>query len=230
MSSLSIAVGTGVESIQGQTTGSTIGYLRSNSPLTVLRGIGRSTARCFELVGIHNITELAAASEAQLHHKLLPFYNTPACTHMKRPQLKRFIDLASKAMVCINSQGDMRTPSSGVVDNQMQISETHINGSLDMTPPADKKTNVTPMQGKNQSQDQGMLQAPSQSAAQTNCRQPPTQTVFSSNTPPPGYRCHRCGETGHFIRACPTNGDPAFDIRRPKNPTGIPRNDEWSQR
>ena len=34
--------------------------------------------------------------------------------------------------------------------------------------------------------------------------------------PPPGYVCHRCQQPGHFIRNCPTNGDPAFDGRRPK--------------
>lgn len=42
-------------------------------------------------------------------------------------------------------------------------------------------------------------------------------------TPPPGYVCHRCGEEGHFIKYCPTNGDPNFNIRRIRKPTGIPR-------
>jgi E3 ubiquitin-protein ligase RBBP6 len=28
---------------------------------------------------------------------------------------------------------------------------------------------------------------------------------------------------GHFIQHCPTNGDPNFDIKRVKQPTGIPR-------
>jgi protein MPE1 len=41
---------------------------------------------------------------------------------------------------------------------------------------------------------------------------------------PPGYICHRCGEKGHWIQACPTNNDPNFD-NRPKfrRTTGIPR-------
>lgn len=41
---------------------------------------------------------------------------------------------------------------------------------------------------------------------------------------PPGYTCHRCGEKGHWIQACPTNNDPNFD-GRPKfrRTTGIPR-------
>ena len=41
---------------------------------------------------------------------------------------------------------------------------------------------------------------------------------------PPGYMCHRCGEKGHWIQACPTNNDPNFD-GRPKfrRTTGIPR-------
>ena len=28
---------------------------------------------------------------------------------------------------------------------------------------------------------------------------------------------------GHFIQHCPTNGDPNYDIKRVKQPTGIPR-------
>ncbi|KAI7703709.1 DWNN-domain-containing protein [Hortaea werneckii] len=41
---------------------------------------------------------------------------------------------------------------------------------------------------------------------------------------PPGYICHRCGEKGHWIQACPTNADPNFD-GRPKfrRTTGIPK-------
>nr|XP_017223541.1 PREDICTED: uncharacterized protein LOC108200001 isoform X2 [Daucus carota subsp. sativus] len=42
-------------------------------------------------------------------------------------------------------------------------------------------------------------------------------------TLPPGYVCHRCKVPGHFIQHCPTNGDPTFDIRKVKPPTGIPK-------
>ncbi|XP_008797347.1 E3 ubiquitin ligase PQT3-like isoform X2 [Phoenix dactylifera] len=42
-------------------------------------------------------------------------------------------------------------------------------------------------------------------------------------TPPAGYVCHRCKVPGHFIQHCPTNGDPNYDIKRMKPPTGIPR-------
>ncbi|GMH26650.1 hypothetical protein Nepgr_028493 [Nepenthes gracilis] len=42
-------------------------------------------------------------------------------------------------------------------------------------------------------------------------------------TPPPGYVCHRCKIPGHFIQHCPTNGDPNFDIKKVKPPTGIPK-------
>lgn len=41
--------------------------------------------------------------------------------------------------------------------------------------------------------------------------------------PPPGYVCHRCGQPGHFIQHCPTNGDPAYDIKRVKVPICLPR-------
>ncbi|KAF2228027.1 DWNN domain-containing protein [Elsinoe ampelina] len=41
---------------------------------------------------------------------------------------------------------------------------------------------------------------------------------------PVGYTCHRCGEKGHWIQACPTNNDPTFDNRpKFKKTTGIPR-------
>ncbi|KAK7260205.1 hypothetical protein RIF29_26052 [Crotalaria pallida] len=46
---------------------------------------------------------------------------------------------------------------------------------------------------------------------------------FERKTPPQGYVCHRCKVPGHFIQHCPTNGDPNFDIKRVKQPTGIPR-------
>ncbi|GER25698.1 DWNN domain [Striga asiatica] len=46
---------------------------------------------------------------------------------------------------------------------------------------------------------------------------------FEKKTPPPGYICHRCKVPGHFIQHCPTNGDPTFDIKRVKPPTGIPK-------
>ncbi|KAH9611027.1 hypothetical protein KSS87_015317 [Heliosperma pusillum] len=41
--------------------------------------------------------------------------------------------------------------------------------------------------------------------------------------PPQGYICHRCNIPGHYIQHCPTNGDPNFDIRKVKSPTGIPK-------
>jgi len=47
--------------------------------------------------------------------------------------------------------------------------------------------------------------------------------ITPSTQPPPGYMCYRCMKPGHFIRFCPTNGDPAFDFRRAKPATGIPR-------
>ncbi|XP_059440781.1 E3 ubiquitin ligase PQT3-like isoform X2 [Corylus avellana] len=46
---------------------------------------------------------------------------------------------------------------------------------------------------------------------------------FERKTPPQGYVCHRCKVPGHFIQHCPTNGDPNFDIKRVKPPTGIPK-------
>lgn len=34
------------------------------------------------------------------------------------------------------------------------------------------------------------------------------------NAPPPNYICYRCGQRGHWIKLCPTNGDPTFDHYR----------------
>lgn len=39
---------------------------------------------------------------------------------------------------------------------------------------------------------------------------------------PPNYVCHRCKLKGHLISDCPTNGDPAFDIKRKDK--GVPKN------
>ncbi|XP_050376169.1 E3 ubiquitin ligase PARAQUAT TOLERANCE 3-like isoform X2 [Argentina anserina] len=47
--------------------------------------------------------------------------------------------------------------------------------------------------------------------------------VFEKKTPPQGYICHRCKVPGHYIQHCPTNGDPNYDIKRVKPPTGIPK-------
>ncbi|KAF6162721.1 hypothetical protein GIB67_028990 [Kingdonia uniflora] len=47
--------------------------------------------------------------------------------------------------------------------------------------------------------------------------------MFERKTLPPGYICHRCKVAGHLIQHCPTNGDPNFDIKRVKPPTGIPK-------
>ncbi|KAF2772524.1 DWNN-domain-containing protein [Teratosphaeria nubilosa] len=41
---------------------------------------------------------------------------------------------------------------------------------------------------------------------------------------PPNYTCHRCGEKGHWIQNCPTNGNPDLDGRNKiRRTTGIPR-------
>ena len=46
----------------------------------------------------------------------------------------------------------------------------------------------------------------------------------TDNEPPVGYVCYRCGETGHYIKECPTNDDPNFETKpRLKRTTGIPR-------
>ncbi len=37
------------------------------------------------------------------------------------------------------------------------------------------------------------------------------------------YICNRCGQRGHFIRCCPTNGNSDFDLYNPRRATGIPR-------
>ncbi|KAJ4825031.1 hypothetical protein Tsubulata_019291 [Turnera subulata] len=42
-------------------------------------------------------------------------------------------------------------------------------------------------------------------------------------TPPDGYVCRRCGVAGHFIQHCPTNGDPNYDVKVARLPTGIPK-------
>lgn len=47
--------------------------------------------------------------------------------------------------------------------------------------------------------------------------------ILERKNPPPGYICHRCKVPGHFIQHCPTNGDPNYDVKKTKPPTGIPK-------
>ena len=57
------------------------------------------------------------------------------------------------------------------------------------------------------------------------------QQQYSANSkPPPSYICHRCGQGGHFIRYCPTNGDPAFDGRRPKAALAVQQYEQNAQK
>nr|XP_009396010.1 PREDICTED: uncharacterized protein LOC103981128 isoform X1 [Musa acuminata subsp. malaccensis] len=49
------------------------------------------------------------------------------------------------------------------------------------------------------------------------------RSILERKTPPAGYVCHRCKVPGHFIQHCPTNGDPNYDMKRVKPPTGIPK-------
>lgn len=51
-----------------------------------------------------------------------------------------------------------------------------------------------------------------------------TNGVIMQPRPGVNYICHRCGEKGHFIKFCPTNGNTAFDLnpKRLKRPSGIP--------
>ncbi|KAJ8486185.1 hypothetical protein OPV22_018670 [Ensete ventricosum] len=49
------------------------------------------------------------------------------------------------------------------------------------------------------------------------------RSMLERKTPPAGYVCHRCKVPGHFIQHCPTNGDPNYDMKRVKPPTGIPK-------
>jgi protein MPE1 len=46
---------------------------------------------------------------------------------------------------------------------------------------------------------------------------------LQDKAPPGNYVCYRCGQKGHFIQFCPTNGDPAFDKPKIRRTTGIPR-------
>eukprot|EP00111_Clytia_hemisphaerica_P004788 TCONS_00013764-protein len=41
---------------------------------------------------------------------------------------------------------------------------------------------------------------------------------------PPSYVCYRCGGKGHFVRQCPTQGDPRYNKQQfARAPSGIPR-------
>ncbi|KAK1550165.1 hypothetical protein Q3G72_014754 [Acer saccharum] len=54
-------------------------------------------------------------------------------------------------------------------------------------------------------------------------RRVPGRPCMLEPQPPQGYVCHRCKVPGHFIQHCPKNGDPKYDVKRFKHPTGIPK-------
>ena len=56
----------------------------------------------------------------------------------------------------------------------------------------------------------------------------PTQQYQKMNAASlhPSYICYRCNKAGHYIKHCPTNGDPNFDMK--SNSHGVPRNYDLS--
>ncbi|TIA69484.1 hypothetical protein E3P77_03544 [Wallemia ichthyophaga] len=65
--------------------------------------------------------------------------------------------------------------------------------------------------------------APSTSQPQPQS-QPQESSMSNAMPTPPGYVCYRCGEKGHWIQDCPTNGDPNYENKpRFKRTTGIPK-------
>ena len=72
--------------------------------------------------------------------------------------------------------------------------------------------------------EQQQQQMAGQKAIHRGAFQKPSAQAVPDKPLPAGYTCHRCGEKGHWIQACPTNNDPNFDNRpKFKRTTGIPR-------
>ncbi|CAM9795436.1 unnamed protein product, partial [Phaeothamnion confervicola] len=53
---------------------------------------------------------------------------------------------------------------------------------------------------------------------------PPMYRQAPGAAPGASYICNRCNKPGHYIRDCPTNGDPTFDNARVKRVHGVPKN------
>ena len=87
------------------------------------------------------------------------------------------------------------------------------------TPSISSSTSLMPLLAGGVSENDRIEALVSQGPGWSQGQAVPQQARFlqnSSKTPPPHYVCHRCQQGGHWISACPTNGDTAFDFRRIK--------------
>jgi hypothetical protein len=109
--------------------------------------------------------------------------------------------------------GHNYTMNGYLIPKNTTVSARQIRGSLELAEVKVQTTNA---------EDQKVLELMYNHREQLQDRQVPNQYT-SQGEPPPGYKCHRCGSKSHYIRNCPTNGDPSYDIRKLKAPTGIPR-------
>ncbi|KAK9461115.1 DWNN domain-containing protein [Lipomyces oligophaga] len=99
---------------------------------------------------------------------------------------------------------------------------TITNGSNELVTEEDERiSSMFEAQSENwlQTQESMANAAPVFSRTGNNPRQRPTPDY----PPPATYVCHRCGQRGHWIQACPTNNDPQFEGRKVKPTTGIPK-------
>jgi protein MPE1 len=122
----------------------------------------------------------------------------------------------------VNAKNSYRTEAS---KNNAPAKPTRVqSGAADMSKPQTEEERIAAMfaaEGNAWEQQQQQMANAKSVYHKGQHRRPPN---VPDHPPPPNYKCHRCGEPGHWIQLCPTNDDPNFEAKPKMKPTtGIPR-------
>ena len=108
---------------------------------------------------------------------------------------------------------DASQTASATTDHNVNVVESETMGIIDMMNRRMNSTTTTsaPMGGMRHHRPRRPMGGPGGHQGGPHDGKPSYRS--QRGDPPPGYVCHRCHVSGHWIQDCPTNGDPKFDKR-----------------